>query len=44
MVFYKIKQLGYIILKKKVTNFDKSQCSWLVAVGNLYGRWWVELV
>jgi len=27
MVLYKIEQFGYIILKMKVKNFDKSQCS-----------------
>jgi len=35
---YKIKQLGYVILKMKVKKFDKSQCSGLVVVGSLCGQ------
>jgi len=35
---YKIKQLGYIILKMKVKKFDKSHCSGLVVVGSLRGQ------
>jgi len=35
---YKIKRLGYIILKMKVKKFDKSQCSVLVVVGSLRGQ------
>jgi len=35
---YKIKELGYIILKMKVKKFDKSQRSGLVVIGSLRGQ------
>jgi hypothetical protein len=37
-VLYKIKQLGKIILKMKVKNFDKSHCSRVVVAGILVQR------
>jgi len=35
-LLYEIKELVYVILKMKVNNFDKIQCSKLVVLENLF--------